>query len=1072
TITNSQGAYSLTNVPVGEKIISVSKTGYITSSSQVSIIKNTNSTVNFQLVRDLTPPKGPGFKFVSSDGKIEKTIRLANNSDVLVADYKETVNGPLYIRFGLSPNLNDLLLNGKTNLEIVGGINDSKYGLRNKNDGQIYITFRGAQLNTNYNDGTSDNTLQPLIKTIEIIGNDQFSFNVTLNNGKETSDTIPPSAPIGLIAVAGIGQATLNWQPNTESDIAGYNVYRSLTSGSGYIKNNGALLTSPQFTSYALLSGKRYYFVVTAVDRAGNESLFSNEVNVLITQDPPPAPPTGLIATASDSSIRLDWSANGEADLAGYNIYRTLTSGTNYTKLNSSLITTNYYIDTGLTNGTRYYYVVTAVDVQPLESAYSSEVSAVPVSNIKVTFIVDMTGQTGFTSVQIAGNYLTPAWQPSANQLTSIGNNKWQKIIYLPTGLELEYKYLKDNGIWENFGVDANGNPINRKITITNQGNNEMLVNNTWNLIGDLPPATPTNFSVRALNQSVQITWTANTESDIKGYILERSLSQTSGFVQIGGLLVTSSYTDTGLTNGTRYYYRLKAIDLAEQSSGWTSVKSAVPSLNPAPEPPIGIIAYGKDGRIDLSWRANTESDIAGYNIYRALNPNDNFIKINSSLVTTTTYTDNGLINNQTYYYKLKAQNQGGNESDFSVVVSATPKYRQQSNKMYFAYHWHQHQPIYWPYENIVQTASNPKNTTPVLEVLTWPDRINSYTHLPIDFVAQKANFGHRGVQISYSGSLIENLNNLSAAGIGYGSDWMNTYKWGHQNLFTENGNPRIDLVLFGYHHPLMPFIEYQDLRLQIQMHKKMLLDTFGAPLSKGMFPPENAFNLDMIPALVDEGVQWVLVDNAHIDHCNIDFPWQAGEKINPANKADQINPAQSKYVLKTCETNTSNKVSGFGLRPHWAQWVNPNTGEIKRIIIVPTERSIGYNDSYGDRNPPSMMSDLWQLNDDPYHPILVVAAHDGDNAGASGNRYYLESCTAGSGDIELITIQDYLDMFPPDDNDVINVEQGCWIGADLGNSELHKWIGDPYYNGKVDFVNGISSDWNSWAVMTAARNR
>jgi len=217
------------------------------------------------------------------------------------------------------------------------------------------------------------------------------------------------------------------------------------------------------------------------------------------------------------------------------------------------------------------------------------------------------------------------------------------------------------------------------------------------------------------------------------------------------------------------------------------------------------------------------------------------------------------------YNYKIKAQNTLGILSDFSAMVSATPRNQESSTNMFYAYHWHQHQPIYWPYENIMQTKDNPKNTTPVMDVLTWPDRINSYTHLPIDFVSGKANFGSRGVQISYSGSLIENLNNMASANYGYNSGWKDTYKWGHESLKTDKNNSRVDMVLFGYHHPLMPFIEYDDLRLQVKMHKDIIQKTFGLPLSKGMFPPENAFDINMIPGLVDEGVQWIMIDNAHI---------------------------------------------------------------------------------------------------------------------------------------------------------------------------------------------------------------
>ena len=92
----------------------------------------------------------------------------------------------------------------------------------------------------------------------------------------------------------------------------------------------------------------------------------------------PPAPPTGLTATDGDGQVLLDWANNSEADLAGYNVYRGTTSGGAYGKVNSSLVTTSAYTDTGLVNGTPYFYVVTAVDLSINESATSNEAPATP----------------------------------------------------------------------------------------------------------------------------------------------------------------------------------------------------------------------------------------------------------------------------------------------------------------------------------------------------------------------------------------------------------------------------------------------------------------------------------------------------------------------------------------------------------------------------------------------------------------------------------------------------------------------------------------------------------------------
>ena len=83
-------------------------------------------------------------------------------------------------------------------------------------------------------------------------------------------DTFPPQPPQGLRAVAVQGAVGLSWTPNSEDDLAGYNVYR------GPLKLNRELLVSPTFRDAAPGASPRY--TVTAVDRRGNESAHSQEV--------------------------------------------------------------------------------------------------------------------------------------------------------------------------------------------------------------------------------------------------------------------------------------------------------------------------------------------------------------------------------------------------------------------------------------------------------------------------------------------------------------------------------------------------------------------------------------------------------------------------------------------------------------------------------------------------------------------------------------------------------------------------------------------------------------------------
>jgi pectate lyase len=87
-----------------------------------------------------------------------------------------------------------------------------------------------------------------------------------------------------------------------------------------------------------------------------------------------PLPPANLTATSGYATVVLDWNDNNESDLAGYNVYRSATQGSGYSKLNSSLVSDSNYDDNSIPHNMTYYYVVTAVDTALNESNYSNEV--------------------------------------------------------------------------------------------------------------------------------------------------------------------------------------------------------------------------------------------------------------------------------------------------------------------------------------------------------------------------------------------------------------------------------------------------------------------------------------------------------------------------------------------------------------------------------------------------------------------------------------------------------------------------------------------------------------------------
>ena len=91
-------------------------------------------------------------------------------------------------------------------------------------------------------------------------------------------DTFPPAAPQGLVVVLVPGQGQMpahleiSWAISPETDIAGYNVYRSEQDGIPGTRLNSDLLLTPAFRDMNVVPGHRYFYTVTSVDRAGNES--------------------------------------------------------------------------------------------------------------------------------------------------------------------------------------------------------------------------------------------------------------------------------------------------------------------------------------------------------------------------------------------------------------------------------------------------------------------------------------------------------------------------------------------------------------------------------------------------------------------------------------------------------------------------------------------------------------------------------------------------------------------------------------------------------------------------------
>jgi hypothetical protein len=158
-------------------------------------------------------------------------------------------------------------------------------------------------------------------------------------------------------------------------------------------------------------------------------------------------------------------------------------------------------------------------------------------------------------------------------------------------------------------------------------------------------PATPTPLAVVAASTaSANLSWTDNATNEI-GYRVERSLNGVSGWTQRGGNLAanSTSYTDTGLSQGTTYYYRVYAYNGAGNSgySNVSSVNTGIP-LAPSLVTLTADACGGSPSLRTLSWTDNAFNE-TGFEIERATDggiPGSNFEFVATVSANMTSYDD------------------------------------------------------------------------------------------------------------------------------------------------------------------------------------------------------------------------------------------------------------------------------------------------------------------------------------------------------------------------------------------------------------------------------------------------
>ena len=262
--------------------------------------------------------------------------------------------------------------------------------------------------------------------------------SLSSSGGGGGGGTQPPAAPTGLQATAGNAQISLTW--NASSGATSYNVKRSTTNGGPYATI--ASPATPSYTSTGLTNGTPYYYVVTAVNSAGESNPSSQATATPIASVTIPPTPTGLQATAGNAQITLTWNASSGA--TSYNVKLSTTNGGPYTTIASP--TAASYTNTSLTNGTPYYYVVTAVNSAG-ESNPSSQATATPVGTQADVTITVNPANTHPISPYIYGlNFYSGETDPPPHlTFDRDGGNRWTAYNWETNASNAGSDYLYEN---------------------------------------------------------------------------------------------------------------------------------------------------------------------------------------------------------------------------------------------------------------------------------------------------------------------------------------------------------------------------------------------------------------------------------------------------------------------------------------------------------------------------------------------------------------------------------------------------------------------------------------------------
>jgi titin len=442
-------------------------------------------------------------------------------------------------------------------------------------------------------------------------------------------------------------QIVLDW--SNVGGQTGFTLQRKVGAGS---YSTLATLNANQttYTDTGLDAVTTYTYRIRANGLTDN-SEYSNQLTIVTDQI---EAPTFLNLTNIElESITLNWTSNSAGNEDGFKIERSLTGTGSWSQIDTvSTGVVTYEDDSSLDHNTTYYYRVRSYQGSE-NSSYSAVASA-------TTLAMDAP-----TNLQLTPSYgsVTATWTSNSGgeedgfdlEASANGVSGWSVVDSVASGFTTG----------EETGLSQGETRYYRVRATEDQGNSPYSdVVMTTTLV--LQP--PSDIVLTPSYGEVTVDWTSNSGGDEDGFDVERSLTGVGDWTLID---TTASgvvtYEDTGLTQTTDYYYRVKAT----LSNGDSTYAAVVMTTTLTLETPTSLIASLPDApsQIQLDWTSNSGGNEDGFDIERSLTGVGDWASIGTTSTGIVTYTDINVLANTEYYYRVKATRTSG-DSGYSNIVS------------------------------------------------------------------------------------------------------------------------------------------------------------------------------------------------------------------------------------------------------------------------------------------------------------------------------------------------------------------------------------------------------------------